>query len=127
MARGWSALVDGSRAGQAAILPLFSQRGRAVSASPLRWFLRHTCPKKSTVLTLSSSISTIKPLSIVGNREESILGMRGCAAIFLSFLPCLLIFLFWKPQWSKIVEGTSRLMAKTILADEIDMFPSQRG
>src|SRR5437879_4894152 len=49
-------------------------------------------------------------------------------SLMLGFtLLCLLIFLFWKPQWSKIVEGTSRLMAKTVLADEIDMFPSQRG
>ena len=52
--------------------------------------------------------------------------MRGHAAIFLSILLCLLIFLFWKLQWSKIVEGTRRLMAKTVLANEIDMFPPQR-
>ena len=53
--------------------------------------------------------------------------MREGATIFFNFLLYFLIFLFWKPQWSKIVEGTSRLMAKTVLADEIDMFPSQRG
>jgi hypothetical protein len=52
--------------------------------------------------------------------------MRGHAALFCGFLPCFLTFLFWKPQWSEIVEGTSRLMAKTVLADEIDMFPSER-
>src|SRR5690349_7838053 len=51
--------------------------------------------------------------------------MRGHTAIFGGYLSCLLIFLFRKSQWSEIVQGTGRLMAKTVLADEINMFPAQ--
>src|SRR5581483_345861 len=52
--------------------------------------------------------------------------MRGHTAIFGGYLSCLLIDFVWKSQWSEIVQGTGRLMTKTVLTDEIDMFPSQR-